>query len=131
MKNFTIQTEKKVTNNPTVRDARRLEQTKSIKGIENQILEIVCGYYRIPLHVLKSKHRVEPICEARQVAMSLLYHNTQLSLVRVAQLLGRMDHTTVLNGIEKSRLYYNSTVNKLQERVNIVTATFMKAVDGY
>ena len=48
-----------------------------------------------------SKSRSRPLTQARHIAMYLTRECTGLSLVKIGEIFGGRDHTTVLHGIKK------------------------------
>ncbi len=65
------------------------------------ILEMVCDEVKVSLEDIKSDSRKREISEARQIAMFLLRHYTDLSLPKIGNLLGGKDHTTVMYAAQK------------------------------
>jgi len=65
------------------------------------ILEETAAYFSIPADELISKSRSRPLTHARHIAMYLTRENTGLSLVKIGDIYGGRDHTTVLHGIKK------------------------------
>jgi len=65
------------------------------------ILEETAAYFAISVEELVSKSRSRPLTHARHIAMYLTRENTGLSLVKIGDMYGGRDHTTVLHGIKK------------------------------
>ncbi len=65
------------------------------------ILEETAAYFSIAIDELISKSRSRPLTHARHIAMYLTRENTGLSLVKIGDIYGGRDHTTVLHGIKK------------------------------
>jgi chromosomal replication initiator protein len=65
------------------------------------ILEETASYFAISVDELVSKSRSRPLTHARHIAMYLTRENTGLSLVKIGDMYGGRDHTTVLHGIKK------------------------------
>jgi chromosomal replication initiator protein len=65
------------------------------------ILEETAAYFAISVDELISKSRSRPLTHARHIAMYLTRENTGLSLVKIGDMYGGRDHTTVLHGIKK------------------------------
>ena len=65
------------------------------------ILEETAAYFAISVDELVSKSRSRPLTHARHIAMYLTRENTGLSLVKIGDMYGGRDHTTVLHGIKK------------------------------
>nr|MBC7244262.1 chromosomal replication initiator protein DnaA [Chloroflexota bacterium] len=70
----------------------------------DQVLEAVCEYYGLDLHLLKSRQRSHSIALPRQVAMYLLKEELGCSFPQIGEMLGGRDHTTVLYGCEKIQI---------------------------
>ncbi len=65
------------------------------------ILEETARYYGLAIDDLTSPSRSRPLTTARHVAMYLLRECTAMSYVRIGELFGGRDHTTVLHGVTK------------------------------
>jgi chromosomal replication initiator protein len=65
------------------------------------ILEETARYFSLSTSDLKSKSRSRPLTQARHIAMYLTRECTGLSLVKIGEIFGGRDHTTVLHGIKK------------------------------
>jgi chromosomal replication initiator protein len=65
------------------------------------ILEETAHYYGLSVDDLVSPSRSRPLTTARHVAMYLLRECTAMSYVRIGELFGGRDHTTVLHGVTK------------------------------
>jgi len=66
-----------------------------------RIQEVVCAFYKVPLHLLTSKKRSKEVATARQIAMYLARQLTKNSLPNIGRQFGGKDHTTVLHGCDK------------------------------
>ncbi|MDQ5963318.1 MAG: chromosomal replication initiator protein [Patescibacteria group bacterium] len=66
-----------------------------------QIVDKCARYYQVPLEDLLSPKRDKDIVLPRQVAMYLLRSELHLSFPKIANELGRKDHTTAIHSIEK------------------------------
>ena len=70
----------------------------------DDILEKVCGHFRIEQRHVFSKSRKREYVQARQVSMYLAQKYTKMPAGRIGQLIGNRDHSTVIhscNTIEK------------------------------
>ena len=70
----------------------------------DDILEKVCGHFRVEQRHVFSKSRKREYVQARQVSMYLAQKNTKMPAGRIGQLIGNRDHSTVIhscNTIEK------------------------------
>jgi chromosomal replication initiator protein len=65
------------------------------------ILEETARYFSLSIDDLVSPSRSRPLTTARHVAMYLLRECTAMSYVRIGELFGGRDHTTVLHGVTK------------------------------
>jgi chromosomal replication initiator protein len=65
------------------------------------ILEETANYFTLSTADLMSKSRSRPLTQARHIAMYLVRECTGLSLVKIGEIFGGRDHTTVLHGINK------------------------------
>lgn len=65
------------------------------------ILEETARYFSMSTGDLMSKSRSRPLTQARHIAMYLVRECTGLSLVKIGEIFGGRDHTTVLHGINK------------------------------
>ena len=65
------------------------------------ILEETARYFGLGVDDLVSPSRSRPLTTARHVAMYLLRECTAMSYVRIGELFGGRDHTTVLHGVTK------------------------------
>ena len=89
------------------------------------IIQQVAEYYGITVEDIKSPKRNNSINEPRQVCMYLIREINSLSYKDIATLLGKKDHTTVLNGIKKieNEMEYN-------EEMNRTISTLMKKINN-
>jgi chromosomal replication initiator protein len=65
------------------------------------ILEETASYFSLSTGDLMSKSRSRPLTNARHIAMYLTRECTGLSLVKIGEIFGGRDHTTVLHAINK------------------------------
>jgi chromosomal replication initiator protein len=65
------------------------------------IMEETAGYFALSTGDLTSKSRSRPLTQARHIGMYLMRECTGLSLVKIGEIFGGRDHTTVLHGIKK------------------------------
>ncbi len=65
------------------------------------ILDETAGYFSLSTDDLVSKSRSRPLTQARHIAMYLTRECTGLSLMKIGEIFGGRDHTTVLHGIKK------------------------------
>lgn len=67
----------------------------------DDIINLVCDYYKIKQTQLKGPKRNAALVKARQITMYLIHKELRLTLVEIGNLLGGRDHTTVIHGVEK------------------------------
>ena len=65
------------------------------------IVSVVCDHFNIPEGDIKSKKRNAEIVMPRQIIMYLCRQMTDASHTKIANLLGKSDHTTVIHGSKK------------------------------
>ena len=65
------------------------------------ILDETAKYFSLSVTDLMSKSRSRPLTQARHIAMYLTRECTGLSLLKIGEIFGGRDHTTVLHGIRK------------------------------
>ncbi|NLG24441.1 MAG: chromosomal replication initiator protein DnaA [Clostridiales bacterium] len=65
------------------------------------IMDVVAGYYHLPVAEMTSQRRNREIAMPRQVAMFLTREMTDLSTTRIGDAFGGRDHTTVLHACDK------------------------------
>ena len=67
----------------------------------NQIIIKTAGFFETTPELLKSASRAQEVAGPRQIAMYLLRSELHLSFPKIAQELGRKDHTTAIYSVEK------------------------------
>jgi len=82
------------------------------------ILEETAQYFSLATSDLSSKSRSRPLTQARHIGMYLMRESTGLSLVKIGEIFGGRDHTTVLHGIKK-----------VQDEMRARDATFRQVQD--
>jgi len=65
------------------------------------IMEQTAEYFSLSTGDLVSKSRSRPLTQARHIGMYLMRECTGLSLVKIGEIFGGRDHTTLLHGIKK------------------------------
>ncbi len=66
-----------------------------------KVIEVVCEYFALKPTELKSASRQAQLVLPRQLTMYLLRVDFKLQLTRVAEILNRKDHTTIIHGVDK------------------------------
>jgi chromosomal replication initiator protein len=66
-----------------------------------RIRELVARRWRVRSDALESKRRTKDVTVPRQVAMYLIKETLGISLVRIGELFGGRDHSTVIHSIRK------------------------------
>jgi chromosomal replication initiator protein len=82
------------------------------------IMEETASYFTLTTGDLVSKSRSRPLTTARHIAMYIMRECTGLSLVKIGEIFGGRDHTTVLHGI-----------NKVEDEMRARDATFRQVQD--
>jgi chromosomal replication initiator protein len=82
------------------------------------IMEETATYFTLTTGDLVSKSRSRPLTTARHIAMYIMRECTGLSLVKIGEIFGGRDHTTVLHGIKK-----------VEEEMRARDATFRQVQD--
>ena len=85
------------------------------------IIEQVSRFYSIDQSVIRGTLKNKGTAEARQVAMYLIRHLTNLSLPEIGREFGR-DHTTVIHSIRKVESYLKDPNHPLQANIRDITA---------
>ena len=67
----------------------------------DDILKVVCKHFDLEPSAIHTKSRKREVVQARQIAMYLLRSELHLSFPRIANELGRKDHTTAIHSVEK------------------------------
>lgn len=65
------------------------------------IINVVAEYFNITPDDIMSKKRNAELVQARQIVMYLCRDLTETSLIGIAKLLGKKDHTTIIHGVNK------------------------------
>ena len=65
------------------------------------IIDVVAEHFGVKPEDITSKKRNSEFVQPRHVAMYLCRTLTETSLISVAKILGKKDHTTVINGVDK------------------------------
>lgn len=85
------------------------------------IVDQVSRFYSIDQSVIRGTQKNKGTAEARQVAMYLIRHLTNLSLPEIGREFGR-DHTTVIHSIRKVEALLKDTNHPLHATVRDITA---------
>lgn len=92
----------------------------------SEVIKTVCSFYNIKQSHLKSPSRAASIAFYRQIAMYLLEKELGLTLIEVAELLNRKDHTTALHAKQKiSNLILRDP--NLKKEVDIMTQSLFQS----
>ena len=75
--------------------------SKSKEVTPNLIISLVAEHFNVSADDLCSKKRNSEYVEPRQVVMYLCEDLTDISLVNIAKILNKKDHTTIMHGIKK------------------------------
>ena len=78
------------------------------------IIGCVCRYYGVEEQQLRSMQRSKAVAEPRQVAIFLLRHLTNLSLVEIGRAFNG-DHTAVVHALQEVEALRNSDGSKMED----------------
>ena len=95
------------------------------------IMEETASYFTLTTGDLVSKSRSRPLTNARHIAMYIMRECTGLSLVKIGEIFGGRDHTTVLHGIKKvedEMRARDATFRQVQDVTRIVRSRVRSAV---
>ena len=94
-----------------------MKQTRPQHITAKQIIDKTARYYNIEVKDMCSARRDKFIAMPRQIAMYLLRSELKMSFPKIAQELGRKDHTTAMHSVNK--VTKESTVNiSIREQIN-------------
>lgn len=110
-----ITTRSKISNEPiSVELAKKVIGSVAVEtkpASAKKVMELVANFFGIKVADLKSGNRQSRYVQPRQICMYLLRRDLGLPLERIAELLGKKDHTTVLHGVDKVE---KNVVNSVQ-----------------
>ena len=95
------------------------------------IMEETASYFTLTTGDLVSKSRSRPLTTARHIAMYIMRECTGLSLVKIGEIFGGRDHTTVLHGIKKvedEMRARDATFRQVQDLTRIVRGRVRSSV---
>lgn len=84
-----------------------------------EVLDLVAEEFSLKVSDLRGARRYKEVVLPRQVSMYLLRTDFSLPLMRVAEMLGGRDHTTVMHGVEKCERMLEGSV-ELKDRVEAI-----------
>lgn len=94
-----------------------IKQSRPHHITAKQIIDKTAKYYNIEIKDIVSARRDKFIALPRQIAMYLLRSELKMSFPKIAQELGRKDHTTAMHSIEK--ITSESLINvSIREQIN-------------
>ncbi|MCD8109444.1 MAG: chromosomal replication initiator protein DnaA [Clostridiales bacterium] len=88
------------------------------------IIEVVSEHFGITVDQIMSKSRSSNVTKPRQIAMYLCKNMTGHTLDSIGQLLGKRDHSTIINGIKKvtdemsADTEFKQTVETIRKKIN-------------
>lgn len=100
-----------------LRDIITPDENKTITS--ELIINVVAEHYNISPEEIKSKKRDSKYAFPRQVAMYLCRDMTEDSLMDIAKMLGKKDHSTVINGCRKVSKEIDSS-ESLRSNIEII-----------
>ncbi len=85
----------------------------------DQILKTVADFFNINMEDLKGKVRKKEIANPRQIAMYLIREEINQSYPKIAEIIGKKDHTTIIHAYQKIKkeIKENETT---QQQVNLI-----------
>lgn len=92
------------------------------------IVSAVCSYYNIREDELLSRRRTSEVVLPRQIAMYLCRELTDSPLEEIGKQLGKKDHTTVINGINKIKSNIQSdddlsrVIDQIRKKLGVVNS---------
>lgn len=98
-------------------DGSRASRPKHLTA--NQVITKTANYFEISPDLIKSPSRAQEIAGPRQIAMYLLRSELHLSFPKIAQELGRKDHTTAIYSVEKIEKEYKLNTS-IREYINSI-----------
>jgi chromosomal replication initiator protein len=99
--------------------------TEKVEASPASVIMVVAEMFDVSIEDLKSNSRRREISQARQIAMYLMRHHTDLSLPKIGEEFGGKDHTTVLYSCEKVAQLKETdpnmaqTLRQLTDRINM------------
>ncbi len=80
----------------------------------NQILKTVASFFNVNIEDLKGKVRKKEIVNPRQIAMYLIREEVDQSYPKIAEVIGKKDHTTIIHACQKIKkeIEENETVRQ-------------------
>ncbi|MBO4902414.1 MAG: chromosomal replication initiator protein DnaA [Lachnospiraceae bacterium] len=103
-----------------------ISPNKPIVITPEYIISVVCEHFNIPENEIKSKKRNNDIVIPRHIIMYLCRQMTDASQTKIAQLLGKNDHTTVINGEKNIKKLLetdpslNNTIETIKKKISPV-----------
>ena len=92
---------------------------------ERTIIENVCNYFNLETVDLESKCRNRNLVVARQLAMYFIKKYTNLTLLKIGQLFGNRDHTTVIHSINTIEDFIYIKDGKFLKMIYDIESTFL------
>ena len=92
----------------------QFKRNKGLKLTSKQIIEKTARHYHVSVNDLMSPKRDKDIVLPRQIAMYLIRQELHTSFPKIAQSLGRKDHTTAIHSVDKieKQLVYNQDLKE-------------------
>lgn len=83
---------------------------------EREIIHMICEHYGLTEEELRSPTRKRETVFPRHLSMYLIHRKTKLSLLKIAHIFGRNDHSTTVNAIQSIQNFIDTnSLNKRQE----------------
>lgn len=90
-------------------------KTEAKKVSPKKLISLVAKHFQVKTSDLLGPCRKANLVLPRQVAMYLLREDSQLPLMKIGDILGGRDHTTIIHGAEKIRQKFSSDSNLRHE----------------
>lgn len=84
-----------------------------------KVIATICDYFGLKESELIGKRRTQTLVRPRQITMYFLRNICKLSLVKVGEMLGGKDHTTVMHGVSKIEKELTTNPLTKQELVQV------------
>lgn len=93
----------------------KAKSTKKVSYLE--IIKAVSSELEVSIRDIKSTKRSKDVSFARHICMYLIKEILNLNLQKIASILGRKDHTTIIHGIKKIKVILESDPNSESSQI--------------
>jgi chromosomal replication initiator protein len=91
------------------------EEPTKRRATFQEVLEAVSRYYSVSVNDMLGESRVREILLPRQIAMTVGKRKLGMSYVRIGEVFGNRDHTTVMNAVKKIEIALQADPQMLRE----------------